>query len=62
MLETRRNKIKLDFSAWREELNEQKVKHPLSFKTFDDAIPPQYAIQVLDELTNGKAIVSTGVG
>ncbi|KAI5448058.1 hypothetical protein KIW84_015477 [Lathyrus oleraceus] len=25
-------------------------------------IPPQYAIQVLDELTNGEAIISTGVG
>ncbi|CDP07281.1 unnamed protein product [Coffea canephora] len=62
MLEARGNKLKLDFSAWREELKEQKVKFPLSFKTFDDAIPPQYAIQLLDELTNGNAIVSTGVG
>lgn len=62
MLEARGNKFKLDFSAWREELKEQKVKYPLSFKTFDDAIPPQYAIQLLDELTNGNAIVSTGVG
>lgn len=62
MLEARGNKLKLDFSAWREELKEQKVKFPLSFKTFDDAIPPQFAIQLLDELTNGNAIVSTGVG
>ncbi|KAI5664950.1 hypothetical protein M9H77_24273 [Catharanthus roseus] len=62
MLETRKNKLKLDFSAWREELKEQKLKYPLSFKTFGDAIPPQYAIQVLDELTKGNAIISTGVG
>ncbi|XP_051147702.1 acetolactate synthase 2, chloroplastic [Andrographis paniculata] len=55
-------KIKLDFSAWRQELNEQKTKFPLTFKTFDDAIPPQYAIQTLDELTGGNAIISTGVG
>ncbi|KAK4352614.1 hypothetical protein RND71_028132 [Anisodus tanguticus] len=55
-------KLKLDFSAWRQELNEQKVKYPLNYKTFGDAIPPQYAIQVLDELTNGNAIISTGVG
>ncbi|XP_010097890.2 LOW QUALITY PROTEIN: acetolactate synthase 3, chloroplastic [Morus notabilis] len=54
--------VKLDFSVWREELDEQKEKHPLSFKTFGDAIPPQYAIQVLDELTDGNAIISTGVG
>ncbi|XP_058226397.1 acetolactate synthase 1, chloroplastic [Rhododendron vialii] len=53
---------KLDFSAWRKELKEQKMLHPLTFKTFGDAIPPQYAIQVLDELTNGNAIISTGVG
>ncbi|KAM7475748.1 hypothetical protein LguiB_022991 [Lonicera macranthoides] len=62
ILEEKGSKIKLDFSAWREELNEQKVNYPLSFKTFGEAIPPQYAIQVLDELTNGKAIISTGVG
>lgn len=51
-----------DFSSWRSELDEQKVKFPLSFKTFGEAIPPQYAIQVLDELTGGEAIISTGVG
>lgn len=51
-----------DFSSWRGELDEQKVIYPLSFKTFGDAIPPQYAIQVLDELTDGNAIISTGVG
>lgn len=55
-------KVDLNFADWREELNEQKKLHPLSFKTFGEAIPPQYAIHVLDELTEGKAIVSTGVG
>nr|WKJ88506.1 acetolactate synthase [Amaranthus hypochondriacus]WLW26942.1 acetolactate synthase [Amaranthus hypochondriacus] len=59
ILESRKGKVKLDFSNWREELNEQKKKFPLSFKTFGDAIPPQYAIQVLDELTKGDAVVST---
>nr|ADC45509.1 acetolactate synthase protein [Galium aparine] len=62
MLETRKSKLNLDFSAWREELKEVKVKYPLSFKTFGNAIPPQYAIQTLDELTGGNAIISTGVG
>ncbi|KAM0056872.1 putative acetolactate synthase [Helianthus debilis subsp. tardiflorus] len=55
-------KNSLDFSNWRKELDEQKVKFPLSFKTFGEAIPPQYAIHVLDELTGGNAIISTGVG
>lgn len=62
ILEARRTKYKFDFSAWREELKEQKLKYPLTFKTFGEAIPPQYAIQVLDELTGGNAIISTGVG
>ncbi|KAG6424333.1 hypothetical protein SASPL_114748 [Salvia splendens] len=54
--------VSLDFSGWRDELKEQRIKYPLSFKTFGDAIPPQYAIQMLDELTGGNAIISTGVG
>ncbi|KAK3043239.1 hypothetical protein RJ639_002482 [Escallonia herrerae] len=62
ILEGREDKLKLNFLAWRQELKEQKMRYPLGFKTFGDAIPPQYAIQVLDELTNGEAIISTGVG
>ncbi|CAI9102652.1 OLC1v1000952C1 [Oldenlandia corymbosa var. corymbosa] len=58
MLETRKS----DFSAWRQELNQQKAKFPMSFNTFGSAIPPQYAILVLDELTRGNAIISVGVG
>ncbi|KAG1331431.1 acetolactate synthase 1, chloroplastic [Cocos nucifera] len=53
---------KIDFSSWREELDHQKKEYPLNYKTFGDQIPPQYAIQVLDELTKGEAIISTGVG
>ncbi|KAF3795459.1 Uncharacterized protein EJ110_NYTH04739 [Nymphaea thermarum] len=52
----------LDFTAWRNELDEQKKNWPLSFQNFGEAIPPQYAIKVLNELTNGEAIISTGVG
>ncbi|KAI3806979.1 hypothetical protein L1987_22899 [Smallanthus sonchifolius] len=54
--------MNLDFSPWKQELMDQKASNPLSFKTFGDAIPPQYAIQVLDELTGGNAIITTGVG
>ncbi|OAY80707.1 Acetolactate synthase 1, chloroplastic [Ananas comosus] len=53
---------KLDFSPWVKELDEQKKAFPLSYKTFGEEIPPQYAIQVLDELTSSEAIISTGVG
>nr|BBL52537.1 acetolactate synthase [Pontederia korsakowii] len=53
---------KLDFSAWREELDQQKKNYPLKYKTFGDLIPPQHAIEMLEELTNGEAIITTGVG
>ncbi|XP_055836407.1 acetolactate synthase 2, chloroplastic-like [Solanum dulcamara] len=57
ILEGKESRLKLDFSPWRQELTEQKMKYPLNYKTFSEAIPPQYAIQVLDELTNGSAIM-----
>ncbi|CAH1419094.1 unnamed protein product [Lactuca virosa] len=54
--------LDLDFSSWIHELNEQKTSHPLTFETFGDVIPPQYAIQLLEELIGGNAIITTGVG
>ncbi|TKY73645.1 Acetolactate synthase 3 [Spatholobus suberectus] len=62
ILEDKGMKGKVDVGGWREELNVQKQKFPLSYKIFEDGISPQYAIEVLDELTNGDAIISTGVG
>ncbi|KAK1427726.1 hypothetical protein QVD17_16420 [Tagetes erecta] len=55
-------KMNIDLSQWHHELMSQKMTNPLSFKTFGDAIPPQYSIQVLHELTGGDAIIATGVG
>nr|CAD1824716.1 unnamed protein product [Ananas comosus var. bracteatus] len=49
-------------SSWLKELDEQKQAFPLSYRTSGDEIAPQRAIQVLDELTGGEVIVSTGVG
>jgi len=62
ILLSNRISCKLNFESWREELSVQKLKFPLSFKTFENAISPQYAIKMLEELTNGDAIVTTGVG
>ncbi|KAG0491563.1 hypothetical protein HPP92_004608 [Vanilla planifolia] len=54
---------RLDFSPWIRELDQVKNAHPLSYKHLsEDRIPPQYAIEVLDEITKGEAIVCTGVG
>lgn len=62
ILMDRENALKLNFSPWRKELTEQKLKYPLKYKFYGDSIPPQYAIEVLDELTNGNAIITSGVG
>ncbi|KAM7254091.1 hypothetical protein ACFE04_027116 [Oxalis oulophora] len=62
ILDDMAQKLDLDFSSWNDELNEQKKKFPLNFKTFGQAIPPQYAVSLLDELTDGNAIISTGAG
>ncbi|KAM3296446.1 hypothetical protein ACQJBY_038662 [Aegilops geniculata] len=51
-----------DYGDWCSELEQKKIEFSLGYQTFDKAIPPQYAIQVLDEMTNGEAIVATGVG
>ncbi|GJV92638.1 acetolactate synthase 2, chloroplastic [Tanacetum coccineum] len=52
--------VHIDIDEWRKEVGEQKANNPLTFKTFGDSIPPQYAIQVLDELTSGNAIIRLG--
>lgn len=51
----------LDFGEWRCELKEQRLKFPLHFKMFGEEIPPQYAIKLLNKLTDGKAIITTCV-
>ncbi|KAK5841220.1 hypothetical protein PVK06_010129 [Gossypium arboreum] len=53
-LESKGAKLKLDYSGWWEELIEQKVKYPLTYKTIGEVIPPQYAVQLLYELTDGN--------
>lgn len=59
VLENRREV--LDFGNLRGELNEQRQKFPLRFKMFGKEILSQYAINLFDELTGGKAIITTGV-
>ncbi|XP_051126529.1 acetolactate synthase 2, chloroplastic-like [Andrographis paniculata] len=62
---------KPDFSTWRREINAR--KHGSNYRImcagycrdrdrFDDVIHPWHVIQVLDELTNGNAIICTGAG
>ncbi|KAJ6869240.1 acetolactate synthase [Populus alba x Populus x berolinensis] len=59
ILESTETKSGTDFKAWREELNEQKVKYPLTLNTSGEEILLRYAIQVL-ELHSVTTVISTG--
>ena len=50
------------YPSWYKQIAQWKKKHPLSYKDTPDAIQPQYVIEMLMELTKGKAIIATGVG
>ena len=50
------------FTQWYERIGTWKEQYPLTFKDTDDLIQPQYVIRLLDKLTHGEAILTTGVG
>jgi acetolactate synthase-1/2/3 large subunit len=50
------------FPDWLEKIYQWKERYPLDFKDTDEAILPQHVIRLLHELTNGEAIIATGVG
>lgn len=58
----KRRELGFDFSAWRNELSEQKTRWPMKYPDFNDLICPQYAIELLHEVTRGNAVITTGVG
>lgn len=50
-------------AEWLKELAALDQKHPMAFRMDDSPfVKPQYMIQKLHELTNGEAVVATGVG
>ena len=58
----RADKPELDFSEWRADIAKQRAKFPFAYTETDDYIVPQHAVELLCEMTQGKAVVSTGVG
>ena len=58
----RGEKATFDFSEWLAAINVQRAKFPFSYSNTSDYIVPQYAVELLCKMTDGKAIVSTGVG
>jgi len=47
---------------WLELIADWTAKHPLSYSNVSSIIKPQYVVEMLDELTGGKAIITTEVG
>lgn len=58
----RKSKGFTQFSEWQTKIRQWKERYPLDFKDSDNEILPQYVIRLLDQLTNGQAIITTGVG
>lgn len=48
------------FAGWVAEMDAKRKEFPMKFPQKDNVIVPQYAIKVVQEETEGKAIVSTG--
>jgi acetolactate synthase-1/2/3 large subunit len=47
---------------WAEQIAEWKRDQPLRYEWSDDVIKPQYVIEEISNLTNGEALMVTGVG
>jgi acetolactate synthase-1/2/3 large subunit len=58
----RRLARKPELSAWHEELAALKREHPMNFDRGSALIQPHYVIEEINRLTQGEAIISTGVG
>ncbi|MBN2309769.1 MAG: biosynthetic-type acetolactate synthase large subunit [Candidatus Hydrogenedentes bacterium] len=54
--------FKTDFFPWLKHVGRLKKKHTLNYNRKSERIQPQQVLETLSELTNGEAIVCTGVG
>jgi acetolactate synthase-1/2/3 large subunit len=58
----RQHRIAPDFSRWHEEIAELKSTYGLNYDHDSELIQPYYIIETMNRITDGKAIISTGVG
>lgn len=49
-------------SGWIEHVNDLKRTHGMNYDRDNGAIQPQWVIEILSDITGGRAIISTGVG
>ena len=57
-----RTDFSADFSVWHAEVAELKTTYALNYDRESDLIQPHYVIETMNRITEGKAIISTGVG
>lgn len=48
--------------TWIQQVNGWKKQYPLRYEASDSVIKPQYLVEQVSELTQGKAIIASGVG
>jgi len=56
------NPIRKEYAAWHAQIEEWKREYPLTYQAEETTIQPQYVVEKLYELTEGKATIVTGVG
>ncbi len=55
-------KFKKDYTTWLEHVRKLRSEYPLDYDRENNLIQPYEVIELLSELTNGEAIVTSGVG
>jgi acetolactate synthase I/II/III large subunit len=60
--ETDLDKVAAQHSAWTEKIQNWKDTQPLAYSQDDEQIKPQFVVEKLFELTEGRAIITTEVG
>ena len=54
--------FKRDFAAWREHCAALRAQHPMNYDRASELIQPYYVLEAINRITDGEAIISTGVG
>jgi acetolactate synthase I/II/III large subunit len=58
----RRQGLRTDFSPWHAELAELKARYAMNYDRASALIQPYHVMEEINRITNGEAIISTGVG
>jgi acetolactate synthase-1/2/3 large subunit len=58
----RRSGFTGDFAAWHEEIAALKTKYALNYDRNSPLVQPQYVMETMNRITQGEAIISSGVG